>query len=74
MFHLDIQAFKKMIGAVVKEFRTQVVATTLRKARTATRNGWGAICYADGSFYESNILKTSKSLTGSAVATPSRPG
>ncbi len=57
MFHLDIQAFKKMIGAVVKEFRTQVVATTLRKARTATRNGWGAICYADGSFYESKYLE-----------------
>jgi 2-dehydro-3-deoxygluconokinase len=57
MSHLDIQAFKKMIAAVVKDFRTQVVATTLRKARTATRNGWGAICYADGSFYESNYLE-----------------
>jgi 2-dehydro-3-deoxygluconokinase len=57
MSHLDIQAFKKMIAAVVKEFRTQVVATTLRKAHTATRNGWGAICYADGSFYESKYLE-----------------
>jgi 2-dehydro-3-deoxygluconokinase len=29
-----------------------VVATTLRKATSATRNDWGAICYCDGSFYE----------------------
>ena len=27
-----------------------VVATTLRNAKTATRNDWGAICYADGAF------------------------
>ena len=43
-----------MIAAVVKEFPFKVVATTLRKAQTATRNDWGAICYADGQFYESN--------------------
>ncbi len=29
-----------------------MVATTLRKAKTATRNDWGAICYQDGKFYE----------------------
>ena len=45
-------AFRKMIEAVVKEFPFAVVATTLRKARTATRNDWGAICYCDGAFYE----------------------
>jgi 2-dehydro-3-deoxygluconokinase len=45
-------AFRKMIEAVVEEFPFRVVATTLRKAKTATRNGWGAICYADGAFYE----------------------
>ena len=28
-----------------------MVATTLRHARTATINDWGAIAYADGSFY-----------------------
>src|SRR5262249_40515939 len=37
---------------VVKDFPFKVVATTLRVARTATRNDWGAICYADGQFYE----------------------
>lgn len=45
-------AFRKMIETVVKEFPFAVVATTLRKARTATRNDWGAICYCDGGFYE----------------------
>jgi 2-dehydro-3-deoxygluconokinase len=29
-----------------------VVATTLRKPTSATRNDWGAICYCDGKFYE----------------------
>jgi 2-dehydro-3-deoxygluconokinase len=28
------------------------VATTLRKATTATRNDWGAICYCEGEFYQ----------------------
>jgi len=29
-----------------------VVATTLRHAKTATRNDWGAVMYAGGQFYE----------------------
>jgi len=45
-------AFKSMIENVLQEFPFQVVATTLRKAETATRNDWGAICYYDGAFYE----------------------
>jgi 2-dehydro-3-deoxygluconokinase len=51
---LDIEAFKKMITVVVKDFPFQVVATTLRVARTATRNDWGAICYASGQFYQAS--------------------
>jgi len=49
---LDPENFKKMIATVVKDFSFKVVATTLRKATTATRNDWGAICFADGKFYE----------------------
>lgn len=45
-------AFRKMIEQVVKEFPFKVVATTLRKAKTASRNDWGAICYCNGQFYE----------------------
>jgi 2-dehydro-3-deoxygluconokinase len=50
--NIETEAFKKMIETVVKEFPFAVVATTLRKAKTATLNDWGAICYADGDFYE----------------------
>src|SRR6202041_1357924 len=44
--------FQAMIKVVQKDFPFQVVATTLRKATSATRNDWGAICYCDGKFYE----------------------
>ncbi len=33
------------------------MATTLRRATTATRNDWGAICWADGAFYEAKWRK-----------------
>jgi 2-dehydro-3-deoxygluconokinase len=49
---LDPENFKKMIANVVKDFPFQVVATTLRKATTASRNDWGAICYCDGNFHQ----------------------
>lgn len=49
---LPVEGFKRMIERVVKEFPFQMVAATLRQAKTASRNDWGAICYADGNFYE----------------------
>src|SRR5205814_3335860 len=49
---IEAEAFKEMIKNVIKEFPFQVVATTLRKAKTAIVNDWGAICYADGEVYE----------------------
>ncbi len=30
----------------------RLTSTTLRKAKTATLNDWGAICYCDGKFYQ----------------------
>src|SRR6516225_5005285 len=50
--NIETESFKKMIRSVVQEFPFRVVATTLRKAQSATRNDWGAICYAGGTFYE----------------------
>jgi 2-dehydro-3-deoxygluconokinase len=50
--NIEVEAFKRMIETVVKEFPFKVVATTLRKAKTATVNGWGAICYEGGAFHE----------------------
>ena len=52
---LDVTAFKAMIQEVVAAFpNIKVVATTLRNARTATVNDWGAIVYAAGEFHEAD--------------------
>src|ERR1035438_2324924 len=49
---IEITAFKKMIAKAVKAYPNfKVVATTLRAVRSATRNDWGAICWAGGKFY-----------------------
>ena len=50
---LDPGNFKKMIEKAVAAYPNfKVVATTLRNAKTATRNDWGAIVYTDGAFYD----------------------
>ncbi len=50
---LESENFKKMIDAVVKEYPSMsVIATTLRHAKTASVNDWGALCYCDRKFYE----------------------
>ena len=55
---LDPANFKKMIGEIIKEFAgLKVVATTLRNARTATINDWGAVMYAGGQFYEATLRR-----------------
>ncbi|HLX83128.1 MAG TPA: sugar kinase [Terriglobales bacterium] len=50
--NVETQAFQRVIEAVTKEFSFSVIATTLRKAKTATINDWGAICWHQGSFYQ----------------------
>ncbi|HSE30681.1 MAG TPA: sugar kinase [Pyrinomonadaceae bacterium] len=53
---LDVRNFRKMIEKAVGEFPNfKVVATTLRNAKTASINDWGAICYANGEFYEAPV-------------------
>src|SRR5882672_5022245 len=50
---ISMTSFRKMIGAVVEQYpNLTTVATTVRMARTACVNGWGAICYHAGHFYE----------------------
>ena len=50
---LDPQGFRQMISEVVKDFPNfKGVATTLRNAKTATVNDWGAILWMDGGFHE----------------------
>ena len=52
MTSFEVNGFKKMIEKVVQEYPFKVVATTLRKAKTATQNDWGAICYHQGAFFQ----------------------
>jgi len=42
-----------METAVKSYSNFKVVATTLRAAKTATRNDWAAICWTQGKFFES---------------------
>jgi 2-dehydro-3-deoxygluconokinase len=46
------ESFQQMIARVLKDYPFQVVATTLRKAKTATENDWGAVCYHEGRFFQ----------------------
>jgi 2-dehydro-3-deoxygluconokinase len=49
---LDPAAFGRMMAAVVEEYPNfKVVATTLRDAKTATRNDWSAVLYTDGELH-----------------------
>jgi 2-dehydro-3-deoxygluconokinase len=50
---IDLAAFKQMIEQAVRAYPNfKVAATTLRAVRSATRNDWGAICWAGGNFFE----------------------
>jgi 2-dehydro-3-deoxygluconokinase len=49
---LDPRAFEGMMARVAKEFSNlKLIATTLRVAKTASRNDWGAVCYGEGKVY-----------------------
>jgi len=53
---LDPANFKKMIAEACRMYPNfQAVATTLRNARTATLNDWGAILWTGGQFYEAPL-------------------
>jgi len=53
---LDPANFKKMINEVLKAYPNfKAVATTLRNAKTASINDWGAILWTGGQFYEARL-------------------
>jgi 2-dehydro-3-deoxygluconokinase len=53
---VDTESFKRMIDLAVASYPNfAVVATTLRTAKTATRNDWGAICFVDGQHFEAQM-------------------
>jgi len=49
---LDVASYQAMIELATRAYPNwSVVATTLRQARTATRNDWGALCWCEGQLY-----------------------
>jgi 2-dehydro-3-deoxygluconokinase len=51
--NVQVEAFLDMIRRAVSVYPNfKVIATTLRTVHSATRNDWGAICWAGGKFYE----------------------
>jgi len=51
----QLRALKETIGAMVSEFPFKVVATTVRKAKSATLQDCGAICYSEGKFHQAPL-------------------
>lgn len=51
---LNLDGYKKMIDLAARTYpNLKVIATTLRTVKTATVNDWRAICWADGTVYQS---------------------
>jgi 2-dehydro-3-deoxygluconokinase len=49
---LEPENFQCMISTVAQTYpKLRVIATTLRNAKTATRNDWGAICWFEEKFF-----------------------
>jgi 2-dehydro-3-deoxygluconokinase len=49
---LDTDGFRRMIEKVRGAFpQLQIVATSLRNAKSASRNDWGAVCWHGGNFH-----------------------
>jgi len=54
---LDSSSFKKMIEKACAAYPNfKAVGTTLRHAKTASINDWGAICYYEGKFHEARPM------------------
>src|SRR6266567_362026 len=54
---LDSGSFRRMIEKAVATFPNfRAVATTLRHAKTASINDWGAVCYYEGAFHEARPM------------------
>jgi 2-dehydro-3-deoxygluconokinase len=53
LIELDAAGFGAMFEQVEQAYpNLRLLAATLRSVRSATRNGWGAVCRYDGSLYE----------------------
>ena len=52
MLELEVAQYERLLGRVLEEQpQLELVASTLRQARTATVNDWSAVCRTRGRFY-----------------------
>jgi 2-dehydro-3-deoxygluconokinase len=50
--HLDAEAYRPVLEATARRYpNLSVIAATVRVARTASRNDWGAVALANGAFH-----------------------
>ena len=49
---LDANGYKKMFEAMVNKYHFKGAAASLRESHSATANGWSAILYTDGKFFQ----------------------
>jgi 2-dehydro-3-deoxygluconokinase len=53
---LEVESFHRMMKRAAQEFpNLKVIATTLRNARTATRNDWSAVCSVQGELFRAPV-------------------
>ena len=53
---LDVEKFEKMIRRAVADYSNfAVAATTLRNAKTASVNDWGAVCFTEDKLYQATM-------------------
>ena len=53
---LDVTSFENMIRKAVADYPNfSVVATTLRNAKTASVNDWGAVCFTEDQLYQATL-------------------
>jgi len=53
LLELDVEAYSRMLEQVVADHPDlEVAATTLRRAQTASRNDWSAVCRTGAGFHE----------------------
>jgi 2-dehydro-3-deoxygluconokinase len=55
---IDAASYEGLLDTVVREFpNLRVIAVTLRTARSATRNDWAALAWADGRVHASTVRR-----------------
>jgi len=53
---LEIEGFHRMMKRAAEEFpNLKIIATTLRNAKTATKNDWSAVCYAKDELFRAPV-------------------